>query len=110
MNDPTYVEASRKLAERMMTEAARSDEAKIAFVFRLADGPRPDAGRKSAVLEEHATIAAACRLSGQTRPAAEKLLRSANRRVNEEARSRRTGRLDDVASVILNLDEAITKG
>ena len=35
MNDPTYVEASRKLAERMMTEGGKTADERITFAFRL---------------------------------------------------------------------------
>ena len=46
MNDPTYVEASRKLAERMMTEGGATADERIAFAFRLvvARRPRPAGG------------------------------------------------------------------
>src|SRR5207249_10212625 len=40
MNDPTYVEASRKLAERLMGEAV-SPEERITLAFRLAIARRP---------------------------------------------------------------------
>src|SRR5438128_10460517 len=42
MNDPTYVEAARKLAERLMTEASAPDQ-RIAFAYRLllARAPKP---------------------------------------------------------------------
>src|SRR5262249_44554406 len=40
MNDPTYVESSRKLAERMMTSASSADD-RIALAFRLATARRP---------------------------------------------------------------------
>src|SRR5215204_3295580 len=49
MNDPTYVEASRKLAERMMKEAGPSPQEKIAFAFRLATARKPR-DRETAVL------------------------------------------------------------
>src|SRR5262249_8256445 len=48
--DPTYVEAARKLAERMTAEAAGTEE-RIALAFRLATARRP--GREEvAVLRE----------------------------------------------------------
>src|SRR2546429_5443393 len=40
MNDPTYVEASRKLAERLSREAKTTDE-RIALAFRLATARLP---------------------------------------------------------------------
>ena len=44
MNDPTYVEAARSLAQRMMLEGGTSPEARIAYGFRLAvaRSPRPN--------------------------------------------------------------------
>ena len=40
MNDPTFIEAARKLAERMMTQAAGPSE-RITFAFRAATARRP---------------------------------------------------------------------
>src|SRR5205823_455914 len=42
MNDPTYVEASRKLAERLMKEAKTTDE-RIVLAFRLSTARKPRA-------------------------------------------------------------------
>src|SRR5262249_47763496 len=46
MNDPIYVEASRKLAERLLTEAAGVDE-RITLAFRLATARRPRAAERA---------------------------------------------------------------
>jgi hypothetical protein len=106
MNDPTYVEASRKLAERLLTEA-QSDKQRIELAFQLAMA-RPPSERELAVLSRiHQEQSAVYR---QNHDAASKLLS-----VGESARQQG---LDDaelaawtiVASVILNLDETITKG
>jgi hypothetical protein len=35
MNEPTFVESSRKVAERMLTEGGDTDAARIDFAFRL---------------------------------------------------------------------------
>ena len=41
MNDPTYVEASRKLAERLLTEAGPTAGDRIALAFRLILARKP---------------------------------------------------------------------
>ena len=45
MNDVTYVEAARRVAERMMTEGGATPEQRVAFAYRLttAHRPRPEA-------------------------------------------------------------------
>ena len=45
MNDVTYVEAARSLAERMMTEGGTTPEQRVSYAYRLATAhrPRPDA-------------------------------------------------------------------
>jgi hypothetical protein len=41
MNDPTYLEASRKLAERIFTEAGPDMTKRLEFAFRLVTGRKP---------------------------------------------------------------------
>ena len=45
MNDVTYVEAARRLAERMMIEGGATPEDRIGYGYLLATAhrPRPDA-------------------------------------------------------------------
>jgi len=42
MNDPTFVEASRKLAEHTIHEAGPDAAKRIRFAFRLATARLPD--------------------------------------------------------------------
>ena len=42
LNEVTYVEASRKLAERMLTEGGDTDTARLAWGFRLVTAREPD--------------------------------------------------------------------
>ncbi len=106
MNDPTYVEASRKLAERLLHEASATDD-RLILAFRLATARPPTAaelGVLRQVLEKqlaryHADEKAALQLLA----------------VGDSARVERLAPAElaawtVVASVILNLDETVTKG
>ena len=51
MNDPTYVEAARALAQRMIAEAGRDPGARINFAFRLATARNPTAKERQWFLD-----------------------------------------------------------
>src|SRR5205823_9348643 len=78
MNDPTYVEASRKLAERMMKEGGTTAEERIAFAFKLATARAP---REKEVLVLKRVFEAQRERFGKDMAAVEKLLK-----VGESAR------------------------
>jgi len=106
LNEVTYVEAARRLGERMLTEGGTTTATRIAYGFRLVTGraPRPDElqilveglGHDLAQLRKNPDAAARLVAFGQSKPA--------------------TG-LDTVelgayalaANVLLNLDEVITR-
>ena len=46
LNDPIFVEASRKLAERMIHEGGATEDLRLAYAFRLATGRLPDIEEK----------------------------------------------------------------
>ncbi|MBI1788056.1 MAG: DUF1553 domain-containing protein [Acidobacteria bacterium] len=106
MNDVAYVEASRKLAERMLREGGSSAQDRIAFAFRLATArfPKP---REREVLGR--ALDGFLTHFGAHPGAALKLL--------HQGESPRDPQLDPVelasyagaASLILNLDETVTK-
>src|SRR5258706_1835256 len=106
MNDPTYVEASRKLAERMMLEA-KSNKDRIALAFRLAMAREPKAAELSVLLKLHDEQAATYRANQE---AALKLLCVGESKRNENLDSAELAAWTMVASAILNLDETVTKG
>ena len=106
MNDVTYLEASRKLAERVMKERRSSADERIALAFRLvvARGPTPREARVlgdalASYLDEYKANpeAAAKYLSQGESPRAEEL------DVSELAA------YTTLASMMLNMDETITK-
>jgi hypothetical protein len=109
MNDPTYVEAARKMAERVLSEAgaAASPDDRIAFAFRLATARRPTA-EESAVLRR--IYDAQLALYRSNADAASKLLTVGESPRNEKLNPADLAAWTTVTSTILNLDETITKG
>ncbi len=107
MNDPTYVEAARKLAERMMTEGGATADERIAFAFRLATA-RPPSAEEGRVLKDvfDAELAA----FRKDPAAALKLLAIGESPRNTKLDAAELAAWSTVASVILNLDETVTKG
>ena len=107
MNDPTYLEAARKLAERAMLEGGETPTARLTFAFRLVTSRSPSPAETAILLKAHQH-----RLTKyQQDPAAAKALLShgdspRNESLNEPDLAAWTA----VISLILNLDEAITKG
>jgi hypothetical protein len=106
LNDPTYVEAARALAQRALLEGGKDDKARIAFAFRLATA-RPPTGKESAVLR--GLLKGRLALYKKDRPSALKLVS-----VGEAHRDRLLDPAElaawtTVTSAILNLDETMTK-
>jgi hypothetical protein len=107
MNDPTYVEASRKLAERMLTECGTNDEERLSFAFRLATARLPSA----AELEVLRTVLDQQRLLYRDDPdAARALMEIGEADVADDLDVQELAAWTMVASAILNLDETLTKG
>ncbi len=106
MNDPTYVEAARALAERALTEGGADADRRLTYAFRLATSRAP-AGRELKVL----------RTLLDQRRAAYTADRASALKLIAIGESRRDPVLDPVelaawttvSSVILNLDEAVSK-
>lgn len=106
MNDPTYVEAARKLAERMMAGAG-SPEERIAWAFRhvLARTPTPaEIAVLRKVYESQATR------YRNNKSAALKLLGVGESGRDERFETTELAAWAVVANAILNLDEAVTRG
>jgi hypothetical protein len=106
MNDVAFVEAARVLAQRVMRDGGPTAGERIALAFRLATGRRPRPVEVQVLLDGFADHLARYQ---KDREAALKLVR-----IGE---ARRDGGLDvselaaytAVASLILNLDEVITR-
>ncbi len=106
LNDVTYLEAARLLAERMLREGGATPAGRIAFAFRLATGQRPTA-TESAILTDALTYARQ-RFAGRP-DAAVKFLAVGEHPRDQKLDVRELAPYASVASLILNLDKTITK-
>jgi len=106
MNDVAYLEASRKLAERMLKEGGAQEDQRISYGFRLLNSrmPRPEEARVlSGVLHRfqeryHSDPEAASKLLGYGESSRDQSLSSSE-----------VASYAAVANLILNLDETVTK-
>jgi hypothetical protein len=106
LNDPTYVEAARGLAERALREPMPDDGKRIALAFRLATARMP--GRsETGVLRD--LLRAQRQLYGADRQAARKLVAVGESKHDDRFDVAELAAWTTVASTILNLDETITK-
>ncbi len=107
MNDPTYVESARKLAERLLTEGGATPDERIRFAFRIVLS-RPPTERETAVVRkiyEEALVK-----YRKDVEAARKLLSVGEAARNEKLDTTELAAWTMAASVLLNLDEAVTRG
>jgi len=106
LNDPQAIEASRALAERMITEGGETLESRIEFGFRNATSRYP-ADKELEVLAEILVIE---QVTYENDPEAAKALLSVGERsIAKYYKSSELAAYTVVASAILNLDETITK-
>ena len=107
LNDPIFVEAARQLAERAIREGGASPESRLAYAFRLAIGHAPEA-RDLAVLTR--TLAQMRASYEADEKAALRLLSIGASPRNSAIPVSELAAYTAITSMILNLDETITKG
>jgi hypothetical protein len=106
MNDVTYVEAARVFAERMMKDGGSSESDRIAFAFRLAIGRIPT-DREKQILSDSLHYA---RDRFATNPDnAVKYLKVGEHPRDQKLDPKELAAYTSVASLIINLDETVTK-
>ena len=106
MNDVTFVEASRKLAERMMTEGGLTPKERIEYGYRLATAHQLKPESTEILLGSYRHYLD----NFQTdRRAALKLVRQGESERDQALDVAQLASYTTVASLILNLDETITK-
>jgi hypothetical protein len=106
MNDVTFLEAARKLAERMMTEGGASPEQRVDYGYRLVLARPPDASRRQALLKALAGFSAGF---GADADAAREFLKQGESAVRPGLDERELTAYASLASLLLNLDETISK-
>ena len=106
MNDPTYLEAARRLAQRAMIEAGRDVDSRIGFVFRAATSRSPSA--KEFRVLRNLFQQQIDRYRRDAKAAVELLGVGASKR-DAQLDASELAAWTIVSSTILNLDETITK-
>jgi hypothetical protein len=106
LNDVTYVEAARKFAERMLTEGGGSADARLTFAFRLATGRSPTESELSRLRTSLDKYVDRYRNSPA---AAEELLKHGEAPRDKSLDVVELAAHTAIASVLLNLDEAVSK-
>jgi hypothetical protein len=113
MNDVPYVEAARKLAERVIMEArsvsegtAASPSDRLSLAFRLATSRQPSPDELAILVE---TFQSHLTKYQADKPAAEKLLAIGEAKRNESLDVAELAAYALVCNLIQNLDEVVTK-
>ncbi|MFP6613812.1 MAG: PSD1 and planctomycete cytochrome C domain-containing protein [Pirellulales bacterium] len=106
MNDPTFVEASRKLAERAMTECDAPANARLTFLFRQTTGRPPAKNELERLQTTWSELVADYR---EDQAAAEKLMHVGESKYNASLDLAELAAYTGIANALLGIDETITK-
>jgi hypothetical protein len=106
MNDPTFVEAARVLAERTMKEGGETVEKRLEFAFRRAVA-RPPAVAEMKVLKE--TLDRQAEIFKKDPKKAEGLLKVGDSPLSKGVDQVELATWTAVCGVILNLDEVVNR-
>jgi hypothetical protein len=107
LNDPQFVEASRAMAARIMTEAPDDAEKRMVFGFKLVTGRAPRADELEVLLGLYRRQ---LEVFGKDKESVEKLLSVGAFQCDRKLNRCELAAWATVASVIFNLDESLTKG
>jgi hypothetical protein len=107
MNDVQYIEAARKLAERIMLEGGVNEAEKLVFAFRTILARSPTASELATLNGLHAEYLSDFKKESS---AAEKLLSAGDSKRNEKLDLNEVAAWTMIAHLILNLSETVTKG
>jgi len=105
LNDPTYVEAARALAQLALRTGGGSDRERIDFAFKLATARTPDPQERDVLLGSLSEFRSTYR---QDQAQVTKLLSVGESKPDSTLDARELAAWTTLASMILNLDETIT--
>lgn len=106
LNDPTFVEAAKAFAVRILKDGGHTDESRIAFAFRLATSRAPDEAEQSVLLN---LLADARADYSRDESSAQKLLATGLTAPGKETPAHELAAWTTVARAILNLAEVLTR-
>jgi hypothetical protein len=106
MNSVTFVEAARVLAQRVLNDGGATSEERLTLAFRLATGRRPSAAELRVLLTD---LASHLEEYHRDPKAAARLVSVGDFPRDEKLDVGELAAYTEVASLILNLDETITK-
>ncbi|MBI2689320.1 MAG: DUF1553 domain-containing protein [Acidobacteria bacterium] len=106
MNDVAFLEAARRMGERMMREGSGDPASRIAYGWKLVLGRQPNQQEAAAALRAYERFLGRYRGDGA---AAEAYLKTGESGRDLTLNTAELAAMATVASLILNLDEAVTK-
>lgn len=106
MNDVTFVEAARMLAQRVLREGGRTDTSRIRYAFQLVTARLPTPQEQQLLL---ANLRAQLAALGDDPPQALRLLGVGEAKVDSKIEPGTLAAYTTVMSLILNLDEVVTR-
>jgi hypothetical protein len=106
LNDVTFVEAARVMAQRVLRDGGKDDAERLVYAFRLATARRPDERERAILGRALARLLAQYRAD---RPAVVKLLRAGEAPVDATRDPTELAAWTGLCSTILNTDEVITR-
>ncbi len=106
MNDPTYVEAARHLAQRMIKEGGPTIESRLTHGFRLILGRNPNPQELQVLTT---SVERSLKDFTKDAEAAKQLLTFGEAKTDEKLNPAELAAYTTAASTLINLDETITK-
>jgi hypothetical protein len=106
LNDPQFVEASRGFGYRILSRHCGGDRERLAYAFRLATGRIAETAELDSLME---ILRQQERDFAQNPAAAESFLSIGSWQPGQEAPKEKLAAWSTLASMLLNLDETVTK-